>query len=92
MGDNSVITLGYCDLCRAKEREIYGSVGGWETSPDTTDITDAHHHAVACDLAKCVHPCLYVVDPDNRDMYGVTAETVLGSDSESESESEKGPP
>ena len=87
------IVLGYCQLCRAKEREIYGSVGGWplggdSNSPDTS-ITDAHHHAVACDLAKCLHPCVYVVDHENKQMGGVTAHTVLGfSDSDSDSDSE----
>jgi hypothetical protein len=43
------LTAGYCDLCREKERELYGEV---LSSPDA-------RHERACTEAGCGHPVFY---------------------------------
>lgn len=45
--------LGYCQLCRSKEIEIYGSVLN----------ADGPSHTKACEEAGCKHPPYYILEP-----------------------------
>ena len=44
------IVSGYCDLCRAKEREMYGEV--------LSEYGQRHYEA--CNKGACTHPVFYV--------------------------------
>jgi hypothetical protein len=75
MPQEDEIVLGYCTLCRVKEDEMYGSVGGWSSSPD--DLNDELKHALACKAANCKHPCIYIFDHENKTTVGVLYDTII---------------
>ena len=76
------IVMGYCMLCRSKEVEIYGSVGGWDAKQKQTDDDDNDDelkHALACKEAKCNHFCIYIIDHENKQTIGVLYDTIIDS-------------